>query len=212
MSKSKKYYVVWQGHETGIFDSWASCQLSIKGYPNAKYKSFKTRQAAEEAFHGSSYEKEISTGSKKSNTQSKTYEEIGILTDSISVDAACSGNPGIMEYQGVTTYDGSPLFHQGPFEHGTNNVGEFLALVHALAMLKRAEKPNTTIYSDSRIAIGWVRKGKANTKLQKNYKNQKLFELIYRAEAWLKSNTIANPIVKWNTKEWGEIPADFGRK
>ncbi|HBB48571.1 MAG TPA: ribonuclease H [Flavobacteriaceae bacterium] len=130
---------------------------------------------------------------------------------SIAVDAASSGNPGRMEYQGVDTQTGKLLFHQGPFAQGTNNVGEFLALVHGLAYLKK-EGSDRAIYSDSRIAIGWVRKKKCGTKLAPHSSNKILFELIVRAETWLRSNTYSTSILKWETKVWGEIPADFGRK
>ncbi|KAA6303564.1 MAG: Ribonuclease H [Candidatus Ordinivivax streblomastigis] len=133
------------------------------------------------------------------------------ILNSLSVDAACSGNPGIMEYRGVFTATGEEIFHQGPFQQGTNNIGEFLALVHGLALLK---KQNSTIpvYSDSVSAMAWVRNKKAKTTLEHCEANKILFELLARAENWLKTNTCLNPILKWETREWGEIPADFGRK
>ena len=131
--------------------------------------------------------------------------------NSIAVDAACSGNPGKMEYQGVVTKTKQVLFKKGPFQQGTNNIGEFLALVHALALVKQ-KKYNISIYSDSKIAISWVKQKKCKTKLKQNAKNEKLFELIQRAENWLKLNSFSTPILKWETKKWGEIPADFGRK
>lgn len=130
---------------------------------------------------------------------------------SISVDAASSGNPGVMEYQGVDTKSKKRLFKQGPFPEGTNNIGEFLAIVHGLAFLKE-RKSDRIIYTDSRTAISWVRKKKCNTKLQPNDKNKALFDLINRAVSWLKENSYNTPIVKWETAAWGEIPADFGRK
>jgi ribonuclease HI len=116
-----------------------------------------------------------------------------------------------MEYQGVDTQTKKLIFHQGPFEEGTNNIGEFLAIVHALALLKK-HKSDKIIYTDSKTAISWVKKKTCNTKLERNAKNQKLFELVERAVNWLKTNTYTTPIVKWETKAWGEIPADFGRK
>ena len=116
-----------------------------------------------------------------------------------------------MEYRGVDTQTHKQLFHQGPFQQGTNNVGEFLALVHGIAYLKQ-QKSDRNIYSDSRIAIGWVKKKKCNTKLKRTTKNKNLFELVLRAENWLKNNTYTTTIIKWETKAWGEIPADFGRK
>jgi len=130
---------------------------------------------------------------------------------SIAVDAASSGNPGKMEYRGVDTQTHKQLFHQGPFHQGTNNIGEFLALVHGLAFLKQ-KNSDRILYTDSRIAMGWVKKKKCNTKLIKNARNAALFDLVSRAENWLKSNSYSTKIVKWETKAWGEIPADFGRK
>jgi ribonuclease HI len=116
-----------------------------------------------------------------------------------------------MEYRGVDTKTKKVLFYKGPFKEATNNIGEFLALVHGLAFLKKHQS-NRIIYSDSKIAIGWVIRKKCRTKLVKTSKNQEVFELIQRAELWLNTNTYSTKIVKWPTKQWGEIPADFGRK
>jgi ribonuclease HI len=116
-----------------------------------------------------------------------------------------------MEYRGVDTQTHKQLFQQGPFAQGTNNVGEFLALVHGLAFLKQ-QKSDRIIYSDSHTAMGWVKRKKCNTKLKQTHKNVKLFKVISRAETWLKNNSYTTEILKWETKVWGEIPADFGRK
>ena len=145
-------------------------------------------------------------------TTETAKSNVGIEWDSISVDAACSGNPGKMEYRGVETQNKNELFHIGPLNEGTNNVGEFLALVHALAMLKKKGDSKTPVYSDSKIAMGWVKRKKANTKLKRTHRNERLFELTARAEQWLKANSYKTRILKWETKRWGEIPADFGRK
>lgn len=118
----------------------------------------------------------------------------------------------MMEYRGVMTDTGKEIFHLGPLRDGTNNIGEFLALVHVLALLKQKGREDIPIYSDSKIAIGWIKKGKANTKLEHTGHNEPIFQLIQRAERWLANNSFANPILKWETDSWGEIPADFGRK
>ena len=176
-----------------------------------QYKSFSTFAEAKKAFNGNYLEYK---GTKKGKP-SLSPEELLKIGDpnmhSIAVDAASSGNPGVMEYQGVDTKTKKKLFKQGPFEQGTNNIGEFLALVHGLAFLKQ-QKSDRIIYTDSRIAMGWVRKKTCKTKLKPNAKNVIVFELIERAEKWLASNSYNTPIVKWETKAWGEIPADFGRK
>jgi ribonuclease HI len=206
MAKSSKYYVVWEGYEPGIYSSWNECKLKIQNYPNAKYKSFPNLEEAKTAyamgFFGYQKQKKLTSAS---------FSTEGIEWKSIAVDAASSGNPGRMEYRGVVTKTKQILFHMGPFPNGTNNIGEFLALVHGLAFLKD-KKSELPIYTDSKIAMSWIRQKKCKTKLGKNSKNEKLFELIKRAEVWLEKNTFKNPILKWQTKSWGEIPADFGRK
>lgn len=206
--QSKKYYVVWQGHTPGIYDSWTDCQLQIKAFPNAQYKSFDSRQAAEEAFKGNYWTYAKTAGSKPT---SKPVSRSSIVWESISVDAACSGNPGVMEYQGVDTRTGRQLFHK-KFNMGTNNIGEFLAIVHALALLQKEGKRQMPIYSDSVNAMKWVKQKKAKTKLELTAQTAELHEVIKRAENWLAANTYDNPLLKWETESWGEIPADFGRK
>lgn len=212
MAKKKKYYVVWEGNETGIFDNWTDCQLQIKGYPGARYKSFSTLEEAETAFGGNASDFIKKGGRSTTTPSSLSLDHPDIVWNSIAVDAACSGNPGVMEYRGVDTKTGYEFFRQGPFQQGTNNIGEFLALVHALAYLKKEGKDTLLIYSDSRTAMSWVRNQRVKTTLKKTAQNAILFDLIDRGINWLKNNTYKNPIAKWETKKWGEIPADFGRK
>ncbi len=218
MAKKKpKFYVVWHGHQPGVYMTWAECQKQIAGFSSAKYKSFASLELAEKAFRDDADEHwGKSDGSKKKpKTPKRTLDELkamGVDMNALAVDAACKGNPGPLEYQGVEIYSNVNLFHKGPFQEGTVNIGEFLAIVHALALLKHGEQLDRSIYSDSRIGIGWVKQGKCKTKLTQTRVNQRLFVLIVRAEKWLKENKLTNPILKWETKLWGEIPADFGRK
>lgn len=211
MAKKAKFYTVWKGKRPGIYDSWKDCKAAIDGYKSAQYKSFTTFEIAKKAYNGT-YEEYKGKKKPSENLSQEQLLRIGQPNyHSISVDAASSGNPGIMEYQGVDTKTKKKLFKQGPFPQGTNNIGEFLALVHGLAYLKE-RKSDRIIYTDSRTAMSWVRRKKCNTKLKENEKNKALFELIHRAVDWLKNNSYHTPIVKWETKAWGEIPADFGRK
>ena len=211
MAKKNKFYVVWKGKKPGIYNSWTACKKEIQGVEGARYMGFPTREEAEVAFRGS-YEETRKTRKNKSGADPKTLARLGTPNyNSIAVDAASSGNPGVMEYQGVDTRSGKKLFAQGPFSEGTNNIGEFLAIVHGLAFLKKRDSTRV-IYSDSRTAIGWVKKKKCNTRLKESEKNSELFDLIRRAEKWLQENSYNTPVVKWETRAWGEIPADFGRK
>jgi ribonuclease HI len=212
-AKKQKYYVVWVGAKAGVYDNWDKAKAQIQGFPDAKYKSFESKAEADKAFAGNY--RDYYDFSKKTPPSVKTTPKAAkstIIQDSLSVDAACSGNPGLMEYRGVYTRTGQQLFHQGPFPEGTNNIGEFLALVHGLAYLKREGKPTLPIYSDSKTGISWVTKKKVKTELAKTHRNEPIFDLIERALIWLDNNTYDNPIIKWETESWGEIPADFGRK
>ncbi|MEM9990993.1 MAG: ribonuclease H family protein [Bacteroidota bacterium] len=208
--KKQKYYVVWAGHQPGIYYSWPECLTQTKGFEGAKYKSFPTLEEATLAFRGNYYDFVAKKGRTKVTRTRAINSRVRIVWKSISVDAACGGNPGKMEYQGVNTKTGEQYFHQ-QFELGTNNIGEFLAIVHALAMLEK-QNIKLPIYSDSKTAMAWVQKKKANTKLQHTARTAALYELIHRAEHWLKTHDFRVPLLKWDTKSWGEIPADFGRK
>ncbi|WP_459210176.1 ribonuclease H1 domain-containing protein [Aquimarina rhabdastrellae] len=211
MAKKEKFYVVWEGHRPGIYLKWDDCKAAIQGYSGSKYKSFLSFDEAKEAYKGV-YEDYKGTATKKKSLSQKELDDIGEPDlYSIAVDAASSGNPGKMEYQGVDTQTGKRLFHQGPFPEGTNNIGEFLALVHGLAYLKQ-QKSDRILYTDSKIAMGWIKKKICKTSLTRNARNKKMFDLIDRAIHWLKTNEYTTTIVKWETKAWGEIPADFGRK
>ncbi len=210
MAIKEKFYVVWQGKQPGIYKTWKDCKAAIDGYKGAQYKSFESFEIAKKAYNGNY--NDFKGTKQKSQLSPEALKKIGKPNyNSISVDAASSGNPGKMEYQGVDTKTGKKLFKQGPFEQGTNNIGEFLAIVHGLAFLKQ-QKSNRIIYTDSRTAMSWIQKKTCNTKLKESNKNKELFDLIRRAIAWLNENSYTTKIVKWETKAWGEIPADFGRK
>jgi ribonuclease HI len=205
MGKQQKYYVVWEGKVPGIYRTWDTCKVQVEGFEQAKYKSFETEAEAKKAFTSGWKSQYRSTQVRATIATNRPIGEF------LAVDAACSGNPGPMEYRGVYSMTGTEVFRQGPYENGTNNIGEFLAIVHALAL---QTKNGTTlpIYSDSANAITWVRKKKCNTKLEEKTSNKAIFDLIERAESWLETHKTTITILKWETSRWGEIPADFGRK
>jgi ribonuclease HI len=211
MAKKAKFYVVWQGRETGVFTDWKECEAQIKGFQDAHYKSFDTLQEAEAAIQRNYWE--FVTKKEKSEGVSKNIPAMigNPIKESIAVDAAWNTASGDMEYQGVYLQTGERIFLQGPFKDATNNIGEFLAIVHGLAYLQKHES-NLPIYSDSRTAISWIKKKHANTKLALTPRNKPVFELLQRAERWLADNKFSNKILKWETQYWGENPADFGRK
>lgn len=219
----KKYYVVWNGVSPGVYSSWTDCKLQINGFVGAVYKSFDTREEAERAYNSSPYQYFQKKKPARSAAPSGGMTDVPsgrtdtvlplpaeVEAEALAVDAACSGNPGPMEYRGVYLRTGETVFHFGPV-YGTNNIGEFLAIVHALALMAQ-KNLRMTVYSDSRNAIGWVRQKRCKTKLERTPRTEELYRMIERAEQWLRTHEVSVPIRKWETERWGEVPADFGRK
>jgi ribonuclease HI len=205
MAKTK-FYVVWKGRRTGIFNTWDECSAQVTGYPGAQFKSFDSLPAANAALRGPYSESK----SEPVLSQRQIFTATKPLLPSISVDAACSGNPGPVEYRGVDTESGRPIFKRGPYRDGTNNIGEFLAIVHGMTW-QHEHGSDLPIYSDSENAILWVKLKTCRTKLARTSRNDELFDLIHEAEKTLKVLKTFR-VLKWDTKAWGETPADFGRK
>lgn len=216
-----KCYVVWVGREPGIYLDLEDALAQIDDYPGASFKSFNSPEEAAVAFRKGAVRNEkkelagllLDAGGRNLPAAGKpdyfAFPEIDL--NGWAVDAACSGNPGKMEYRGVELMTGRELFRVGPFEHSTNNIGEFLAIVHALSlMFQRGERH--TIYSDSKTGMAWVRNRKIKTQLERNNRTEKSFQLMERALSWLNTHAVDVNILKWETERWGEIPADFGRK
>ena len=225
MGQKSKYYVVWNGRRPGIYTSWEACKAQVHGATGARYKAFRTREEAAAAYAAAPPVLRKATTKRTSaksatelppNPPANRHDTVlplpaEVKARAIAVDAACSGNPGPMEYRGVCLTTGQELFHYGPV-YGTNNIGEFLAIVHGLALIRQQGLTDVTIYSDSHNALLWVRGKKCKTKLARTSRTEALYQLIGRAEQWLHDNPYDTPLVKWETERWGEIPADFGRK
>ena len=204
----KKFYVVRKWKEIWIFDSRNECKESVNGYSDAKYKWFSSKEDAEFALN-EWWEKYYEVKKVTKKVESKN-EDIPFFAESIAVDAACSGNPGEMEYRWIDLQTWKEIFHE-KFKIWTNNIGEFLAIVHWLNYLWN---DNRVIYSDSKIAISWINQWKCKTQINTNESSDfsKTLLMIERAEKWLEENGITHKILKRNTEDWWEIPADFGRK
>lgn len=221
MASANKYYVVWEGRAPGIYDNWEDARAQVDEYPGARFKAFSSQTAATLAFRGDPSEhtgilRSIAAHNAATTPHTRTSAPYapppGVITDAIAVDGACARNPGPMEYRGVSIADGTELFHVGPLDDGTNNVAEYLALIHALALLDRQHNTRTVVYSDSVNAISWVRRGGHRSQLARTPRNAVIHNMLARADAWLRAHPVHNAIHKWDTRHYGEIPADFGRK
>ena len=186
-----KHYAVKVGRNPGIYTTWAEAEAQVKGFSGAEFKAFHTRKEAEAWLR---------------------FTPASALPPSLvglAVDAACSGNPGPLEFRVADLETGEVLVEQA-FPAGTNNVGEFLAIVEAARLIAdgRAEGP---VYTDSVVAMNWVARRRVRTSLHRTPETEPLFRAIEEAEAWLRRNPLPE-IRKWDTPELGEIPADYGRK
>lgn len=214
---AKKFYVVWKGRNPGVYDNWEDALEQVREFPGASYKGFSSSAEAAAAFRrGATSEDTRQLANILLGGNSRSDEREYMLIPEIdlrgwAVDASCLGNPGVMEYRCVDLMTGNEVFHGGPYPQGTNNIGEFLGIVHALALMAQRGETHT-LYSDSAIAIKWVRNRVLKTKLAPNEKNARLFQVMARALAWVRTHDWNVPILKWQTDIWGEIPADFGRK
>ena len=209
-----KFYVVWEGRSPGIYDNWEDAKDQIDNFPGARFKAFADQDEATAAFRGNPddylnlYKNLVERAPKILSYAS--FPEIQL--NAIAVDAACSRNPGPVEYQGVDVATGECVFHYGPLEGGTNNIGEYLAIIHAAALLAQKNDSTTAIYTDSKTALSWIRNRRSKTTLTPTPENARIYALLQRADKWIATNIIRNPLLKWETERWGEIPADFGRK
>jgi ribonuclease HI len=186
-----KYYAVKAGRTPGIYTDWAEAEAQVKGFSGAEFRSFRTREEAE-AWLG------------LAPAPAPTPTLVGL-----AVDAACSGNPGPLEFR-VVSLETREVLVEKAFPAGTNNLGEFLAIVEAAKLILdgRAQEP---IYTDSLVAVSWIARRKVRTNLHRTAETEPLFRAIQEAEEWISRNPLPK-IRKWDTSELGEIPADYGRK
>lgn len=223
MNYSKRFYVVWKGRNPGVYDNFDDAMEQVDDFPGALFKSYASAEEAALAYRAASRRQDRDDLSKLIASAAEAnmpapgkpdyfqFPEIDL--NGWAVDASCQGNPGTMEYRGVELMTGREIFRVGPFRKSTNNIGEFLAIVHALAMMKKSGEKHT-IYTDSVTGMAWVRNRKVKTQLQPCAENEESFRMMQRALSWLNADSGQNrpPILKWQTERWGEIPADFGRK
>lgn len=214
-----KYYVVFKGFNPGVYYSWEEVQEQTNGFPGALFKGFSSAEEATTAYRNYTGTEDrdellnlISSSTRQSPSSPESWKDNPEIDhDAWAVDASCLKNPGKMEYRGVDLKTGEVIFQMGPFEDATNNIGEYLALVHAMALMaKKGEYHN--IYSDSQTAISWIRNRRVKTQLKSTPHNSKVFELLARASVWVNNHQFPGRIIKWQTERWGEIPADYGRK
>ena len=162
MAKTKnKYYAVAIGRKPGLYNKWLGkdgAEAQIKGFSNALFKGFPTKQEAEK-FLKENRKTEDSAPNKSKKTSSKKPNVI------IYTDGGCINNPGPGGYGVVLKNAKNRKELSGGFRLTTNNRMELIACIEGLKALKR--QLSVIIYSDSKYVVdgitkGWAKRWKAN--------------------------------------------------
>ena len=213
-----KVYIIFAPLEwKGIYYTWEDCKGALdrcRGQGHS-FSSFKKLTDAQEALRCGTLR-----SYKEKKAKTKAWLDPALPADCrvqlpcLVVDAACSGYPGPVEYRGVVLPEEYEAFRCGPYVSGTNNIGEYLAIVTGLRWLEQ-NTLSFPLYSDSRCAIGWV-KGHGNCNSHLETIGPELTDLVARAERWVHSSPnsrkLTQRVRKWETVRWGEVPADYGNK
>lgn len=212
--KRAKFYVVFKGRKPGVYKTWDECQRNTAGYPGASFSSFTSETEAYQAFAVG----DLAEWKKKARgLQDERWSHAPPMRNGtfLVVDAACSGYPGPVEFRGVLMPGRAEAFKFGPYQAGSNNIGEYLAIITGFRWLHERSM-NIPVYSDSKVAIGWVLgEGICKTNMTKDQMGSVLQREVESAERWLRgpwAPTYKKLLHRWDTEEWGEIPADFNRK
>jgi ribonuclease HI len=163
---AQKFYVVWSGRQTGVFTDWATTQKAVDKYAGARFKSFPTREDAEQAFgHGAPARLPHKRAASREAAAPKgrgpfvgTAHQFDV---SIYCDGACEPNPGNAG-SGIVVYRDGELAQLWFGLHnpmGTNNTAELNALYHALRMAEAEINAGNTVEvcSDSQYSINSIR-------------------------------------------------------
>lgn len=146
-----KYYAVKIGRKTGIYTSWNEAEKLVKGYPDAKYKSFRTREDAEHY---------MNDGSKESSVQSamqinEPEGDYAFVDGSFNVNTNTYGYGGFLSANGVK-YPISGAGCDPNMAKMRNVAGEIEGALEAARMALKLKLKRLTILYDYDGIEAWV--------------------------------------------------------
>lgn len=211
MSKrAVKRYVVWKWRSPWVYTTWSACEKQIRWYPWARYKSFGSKQEAQEA-----YEMWLDYNADRTGPIHERIKLWEIKSESICVDAACKWNPWALERRGVLTSSWKQLFRSNIYYQWTVNVWEYIVLLQGIKRCLDSFHHDRTVYTDSRTALSRVRSWSHRSQLNRTHTNSPLKHVLdqreLRAQQY-RADIDTIDLQKRNTRERGEIVADFWRK
>ena len=181
---NKKFYAVASGRKPGIYTVWPEAEAQVKGFPQARFKGFATREEAE------SWIKEAKSGPVRAVRRPKAMTSLppDIRRESgveIYTDGGAINNPGPGGYGVVQIHAGERKELTGGYRLTTNNRMELMGCIVALRQLEYKDKP-IVIHSDSSYVVNGINKGWARN---------------WRKNGWIKSDK--KPAL--NSDLWAEL-------
>jgi len=161
----KKYYAVAKGRRPGIYYNWPDAKSQVEGFTGAIYKSFLTKNEAEQWLKNPVIKRSPAPGKREAEAKEHILgrDEVVIYTDGGS-----SGNPGPGGYGVVQIYKGRKKELTGGFRLTTNNRMELTGVIVALRNLEYKDVP-VTVYTDSSYVVNGINKGWAVKWKQNNW-------------------------------------------
>ena len=192
MKTNKPYYVVWQGHRPGVYDTWTECKAQITGFDRPQYKKFSTRYQAFHAYQkGSSYRENLRA------SDLPVFEKKSIL-----INASTDTQRNLTSYYGLYLNSNRRMF-SNTISSADKRIGLFLAAVKALSILHK-HRTLLPVYTESLEIISAV-KDKRFVALNPQAESAKVNLYVRVALAWLEKHP-PPPLLHWNAAYWGELP------
>lgn len=200
--KNNKYYVVWKGINTGVYDNWNDCKKQVNGFSGALHKSFESLDEAEKAFE---------EYSESPNSTSTSIPPSPYSIKSFIVNGNCQDTFGEISYRWKISGSTSNAKEINLAMIGTKNIADFIAIVY-LIKLSQKVKLNLPIYTNSKTAKNWILNKKCNHHLFVSKKTEAVLAVIKETEDWLSNNAVENEILFWDSVAWGKFPLVNRRK
>ena len=153
----KKFYAVKQGYKTGLFDTWAECEKQVKGFPDALFKSFTTKEEALKYLDETPI-KEVKTIEELKQAVEKNYKGTRVFVDGSWNNKTKTYGAGVcfMDSDGKVFYELSRGSSDPEMAKSRNIAGECLAAIYAIEVSELMGLKEITIIHDYEGIAKWV--------------------------------------------------------
>lgn len=150
---------------------------------------------------------------------SPTRPVMGIAVDASMRGGKTGASNGVIEWRVVDLVTGHEIHRSNIYPQGTISLAELLAIYDGLKFFMDANLHNEEfpfLYTDSKVAYEWANGRPIKSSLPVNEATGPLWSMVWSDQGWAElpevRDVIKDKLRMWNTKEWGENPADLGYK